>query len=649
MCGIAGCIDFRGRPIDHELLQHACRRLAHRGPDDRGVWLSEGGDPRVGLAHTRLAVIDPGPAGRQPMCDAAGRRVIVFNGEIYNYRELHEDLAHRGHHFRTQSDTEVLLCGYAEWGDGLFERLNGMWALCLFDADRGRGVLVRDRFGIKPLLYAAEPDRLVFGSEMSALALLADSAELCAEGLGHYLRFGYIAQPRTIYRDCRRLPPGHLLHFDARGSRAPQRYYRPTIDPDLSRLSYPEACRAVRDRLRRSVRAREVADVPIGAFLSGGLDSSIVVRHLAEDRGAGVRTFSVGFADQPQYDESRYARQVAEYLGTEHHPLALTGQEVLDQLPSVLDGLSEPFADASLIPTVLLSRHARGTVTVALSGDGADELFGGYRRYLGHRYLEAFLRLPRGIRQRLCEPLLRALPVSKSNSIEDLLRQIRKLLRTAGTAPLQRHWAWSRITDAETERLLDPHGLLPPPDAELDRVAAGVDRGLLEAWSDDPLNQILMTDLQYQLPADMLTKVDLASMACGLEVRVPMLDPAVVSLAVSLPSEFKIAGAHRKRLLVDAYRGALPPQVLKRRKMGFELPVGEFLRAQWRDVFLSTVSRKVVQELPPLDFDGVMGLYRDHCDRRIECADTLYAVLVLCWWVTGRRRSPGPQGGLRPP
>lgn len=643
MCGIAGIIDFRGRPVSPARLGLCCDRLAHRGPDDRGTWLGHTPAFSIGLAHTRLAVIDPKPEGRQPMFDSQDRFVIVFNGTIYNYRELRNELSAEGCSFRTETDTEVILNGYSRWGWRVLERLNGMWAFCLVDTRDGVGFLVRDRFGIKPLIYSVSEDELGFASEMGAWEALTNSAlNVRPAGVHHYLRYGYIAQPHTIYEGCHRLLPGCLLHFDRSGAGRPQRYYRLQPDDQLAGLSYPEACQELRARIGRSVKLRTVSDVPLGAFLSGGLDSSIIVSHLASDTSARPHTFSIAFADQPRYDESRYARLVARHFGTDHHELDLRFDDVIKHLPVMLNHLAEPFADASLIPVSLLSGHARRGVTVALSGDAADELFGGYDRYVGHHLLQRYRRLPRLLRRRLIEPLLAVLPASKSNWLGNRVRQARKLLRSQAENELERHLMWSRSLSPQAELLLDPNRHMPCVSSAESILEEVLGPDLVRFWSHDPLNLILLLDLHYQLPADMLHKVDLASMYYGLEVRVPMLDPAVVELAASMSSAFKLQGRTAKRILRDAYRDVLPSEILARKKMGFELPIGEFLRHGLRDMFFDVVSPRTIEALPPLSFQGVMELYREHVERRAEHADILYALLVLCFWKSARSAAHRP-------
>ncbi|MCZ6651971.1 MAG: asparagine synthase (glutamine-hydrolyzing) [Planctomycetota bacterium] len=637
MCGIAGIIDFAGRTLSRVRLDHACDRLHHRGPDDRDTWVCESQALSVGLACTRLAVIDPRPAGRQPMIADGGRLIVVFNGEIYNHRALRDELTAGGCTFKSDTDTEVLLHGYRAWGMGLLDRLNGMWAFCIYDTQERCGFLARDRFGIKPLVYAEFDDELVFASEMSVLESVSNAPrELWPASVHHYLRFGYIPHPDTIYKHFHRLSPGHFLRFDADGPQTPQRYYTVRACPQLGALSYEEAAVELRARIGQSVKDRMVADVPLGAFLSGGLDSSIIVSHLAAESSSPPQTFSIGFEGQPRYDETHYAEIVAARFGTEHHAITLSFDDVIEHLPKMFDHLGEPFADASLIPTSLVSAHARRSVTVALSGDGADELFGGYYRYLGHHYLRHYQRTPQWMREVFFEPLLAVLRSTKSSGFGNRIRQAKKLLRTQVDDPLERHFVWSRILSPEAERQLDPGGDMPyfPAFAPFFEQTLGAE--LFNRWADDPLNQIMLMDLHYQLPADMLHKVDLASMYHSLEVRVPMLDPAVVELAAALPSEFKLRRKSRKRLLVHAYRDVLPAEILTRPKMGFELPIGEFLRGPLRDMFLSTVTREVVERIPPLDYDGIMQIYKDHADRRAENADILYALLVLCWWKAKR-------------
>ena len=631
MCGICGTVHFSERPVAREALEEACAALRHRGPDHTGTWVDADRGSTVGMGAVRLAVLDPSPAGHQPMHDSSGRFHLAFNGEIYNYRTLRQELAEVGHHFASDGDTEVVLAACARWGTEALLRFNGMWALAFYDSETRAGFLSRDRFGIKPLFFRAHNGGLSFASELQAIIALAEGGlGLDSDAVVQHLQFGYIAHPSTIYREVRRLSPGHYLKFDASGTRSPVKYFDPVSDRRTRAIGdYRDTLVTLRRRLADAVVYRRVSDVPIGAFLSGGLDSSIIVRHLSEAVGRPIQTFAVGYAGQRAYDETKYARLVASRFGTDHHEFVLTEQQVLNAIPLVLDHLGEPVGDSSIIPTSLVSGFARQFVTVALSGDGGDELFGGYWRYLGHRSVELYNRVPAVIRLLLLEPLLRTFGSAKSSLLANRMRQFRKLLRSREPGHLARHVAWSRILAPEAEGLFGDHAQ-----------AAGCDRHTLElaraltAGLDDPdwLNGILAFDLQYQLPADMLHKVDLAGMMHSLEVRVPFLDPAVVSLALASPADFKIYRGLRKRVLTDAYRGRLPDAVLDRPKQGFEVPIGEFLRGPLREMFHDTVTRRVVESFGLLSYDAVTRLYAEHRDRRAEHADVLFAILSLCWW-----------------
>ncbi|MCP4250964.1 MAG: asparagine synthase (glutamine-hydrolyzing) [bacterium] len=646
MCGIAGIIDFAGETIDPGSLTAACASMRHRGPDDQGAWSDRVGPGRavnVGLAAVRLAVQDLSAAAHQPMARQDGRYRLVFNGEIYNFRELAAEL---GETFESSGDTEVVLAACIRWGHEALQRFNGMWALAFLDTHSGSGFLARDRFGIKPLLYSATPGdraRCCFASEMRTLdGLVPDPGSIDPQALLHYLRFGYIADPATIYREVRRLPPGCYLPFEPGGTGAVHRYYDlPTAPAGDGPADYSAACSRVRDLVFQAVAARRVADVPVGAFLSGGLDSSIVVAHLASCGTAPVRTFSIGYAEHGGYDETRYARLVARHFATQHQEIKLTYDDVVAALPPMLDHLSEPFADSSILPTALVSRFAREQVTVALSGDGGDELFGGYWRYLGHEAARTYRRLPRWLRRSIIEPLLARAPVSRATSWSNRLRQFRKLLRNFDGDVWDRHLAWSRILAPEAEAILRPAArrLLEERDPVRERMAATAPDAA------DPLNRVLAFDLQYGLPADMLHKVDLASMFHSLEVRVPLLDVALVEAVAPLPVRFKVDRGLGKRLLIDAHRGLLPDEILTRRKQGFEVPVGEFLRGPLASMFRDTVTPTSLDRLELIDYPAVQRIYSDHCARRGEHTELLFALLVLCHWEGRRHGRAGASAG----
>ncbi|MHC4696857.1 MAG: asparagine synthase (glutamine-hydrolyzing) [Planctomycetota bacterium] len=645
MCGICGVAHFSDKPVARTALERSCVELRHRGPDHTDTWVDVEAGGAVGLGATRLAVIDPLPACNQPMHDPSGRFHLAFNGEIYNFREVRRELIDAGEKLTTDGDTEVVLTACARWDVDALARFNGMWAIAFYDSQTRTGFLSRDRFGIKPLFYRVAPDGLYFANELGALeALGAFDRSIDPQALTEHLQFGYIAQPKTIFKAVRRLEPGHCLRFHASGVEQPTRYYRlPTISADgdapvSNRChrppDYGDTCVNLRRRLADAVVARRVSDVPIGAFLSGGLDSSIVVAHLAAASGRPAQTFSVGYADERKYDETAYARIVADAFGTEHHELIVTQQDALEAIPRILDHLGEPVGDSSIVPTSLVSQFARQHVTVALSGDGGDELFGGYWRYLGHDTLAAYQRIPGFVRRLLVEPALGAMSSSRSSALANRVRQFRKLIRTAAADHLVRHVAWSRILAPEVETLFLDHERAQQCDHRLAEIAQQLTAGLSDA---DELNRILAFDLQYQLPADMLQKVDLASMMHSLEIRVPFLDYRVVEFAAPLPGSFKIDRGLRKRILMDAYRGRLPDIVLDRSKQGFEVPIGEFLRGPLREMFSDTVTRDVVESFGLLSYDGVETILSEHLARRADHADLLFALLSLCWWQ--RRKS----------
>lgn len=584
----------------------------------------------MGLGAVRLAVLDPSPASDQPMHHASGRFHLTYNGEVYNYRDLRQELREAGEEFATDGDTEVVLAACARWGIGAFTRFQGMWALAFYDSHTRTGFLGRDRFGIKPLFYSADDRGLTFASELDVLMSLNAGDRTVDQGaLTHFLRFGYIAHPATIYRQARRLAPGHYLEFDATQALAPEKYYSVPTSVTGPETTYSDACVRVRRALADAIVSHRVSDVPIGAFLSGGLDSAVVVAELAAATGSPVRTFAVGYAAQRSYDETEYARLVAQAFGTEHHEIVLTDREVLGAIPRILDHLGEPVGDSSIIPTSLVSQFAARSVTVALSGDGGDELFGGYWRYLGHDSLAVYQLLPVVLRRLVIEPALRVLGSSRSSVIGNRVRQFRKLLRGTQTGAMERHLAWSRILSPEAEPLLRDAEQL----AACDRRVGQLARKLTAALdAEEPLRAILVFDLLHQLPADMLHKVDVASMMHSLEVRVPFLDPTVVSVAVALPSRFKIDRGLRKRVLTDAYRGRVPDAVLDRGKQGFEVPIGEYLRGPLRGVFHDVVSREVVESFGTLSHDAVLRILDEHVRHRSEHADLLFAILSLCWW-----------------
>jgi asparagine synthase (glutamine-hydrolysing) len=611
------------------------RALAHRGPDGGGVWISRApapdGDVHVGLGHRRLAIVDLSGAGAQPMSTPDGRFTIVFNGEVYNHPALRADLSAR-HAFRSRSDTEVLLHGWAEAGSAFLDRVEGMFALAIWDARERVLTLARDAFGEKPLFYASLESSFLFASELSAF--LADPGfprAIDPDALDHYLTWSAVPAPWTIFAAARRLPPGCLLRVEAGGPGAPPKLHeaawftpRPAADP-------PATGREARARLRAaieaSVRARLTGDVPVGAFLSGGIDSSILVGVAARASEGTLRTFSVGFEGAGPFDERAFAREVAQMHGTRHTEIALSRRDALAEANALLDTLDEPFGDSSAIPTSLVSRHARAHVKVALSGDGADELFAGYWKYAAEALAPVYAGIPAPLRRALAR-LAAGLPEDRRTPAGEALRRARKFLTRFDADPAARHAAWMRVFDADSKRAL----LVEPDGDRFRRTEALVDRLFREAHGADPLAAMLHADLRHTLPTDMLAKVDRMSMRHGLEVRVPYLDPGVVALALAIPSRWKLRGARRKAILIDACGDLLPRRLRRRPKRGFEIPLAEWFRADLRDVLHDTLAEPAIRAQGLLRPGAVARLLREHDTRARDHAARLWNLLVLCAW-----------------
>ncbi len=635
MCGFAGIAAREGRVPERRLLERMAGTIVHRGPDEEGFHTGDG----IGLAFRRLSIIDLA-TGSQPLANEDGSVVVVFNGEIYNFRELREELRGRGHRFRTTSDTEVLVHLYEECGERLVERLNGMFAFALWDAGRRRLLLARDHVGIKPLLYAETPRGLVFGSEMGAILASGDVDEsIDPVGLQLHLAWGAVPAPRTILQSVRRLPPGHVLAWSEGGGRI-TRYWHP-LDADANEpvlRTFDEAHRRLRELLDDSVRRQVVSDVPLGAFLSGGVDSTAIVGLMAR-HVPSVHTFSVGFADDPVFDETRFARDAASFHRTQHQEASLRASDLRALVPTILDPLAEPFGSASLLPTFVVSQRTRERMTVALSGDGADELFAGYNKYLGEELRRIWARIPAPLRHALLEPAIRALPASRATRAADLARKARRFVEGAQGDAATRHERWMRFASVEDVAALlglpstvrDPDSLNPGL-AIVREIQADYDaRGLV-----DPLNRVLFTDLSLALPTDMLHKVDVASMRNSLEVRVPFLDPRVVRLAMAMPGAWKMHRGARKIVLKAAVRDLLPPSIRHRPKAGFDVPVGEWIKSSMRDLVRDVVFSKGGV---PLDRHVLERWFQEHESSKVDRTKVIWAVFTLRWWEASRARA----------
>lgn len=566
MCGIAGFVRGDGGPADRDILSRMTARIAHRGPDGDGLFV----DGPVALGHRRLAIIDPA-GGAQPLGNEDGSVQVTYNGELYNELELRPWLEARGHRYRTSTDTESLVHLYEELGADFVRELNGMFALALWDAPRQRLVLARDRMGQKPLFYAETPaGGLVFGSEPKALLEHPDVPRaLDPEGLARYLFYEYIPSPGSIWRGFRKLPHAHALIWEAGRTRLVRYWYPPDPWPEDQVAPLADAADQFWNDFRAAVARHRRSDVPIGVFLSGGVDSSSVVAALAElESAASIRTFSIGFEDR-SFDESPHFESVARRLGTDHHQRTFSVQDVLDLLPDLAGWLDEPFGDASILPTHLLSRFAREQVKVVLGGDGADELLAGYPTFVAEGPANLYRRLPSAAR-RLTAAAVGRLPVDHRNFSLDF--KLKQFLRGADSPLPLAHQRWLGSFSGPEIRAL----LADPP--ALDVEAEHLDRAAAIAPDADPLTRSLLLYQDTYLPEDILNKVDRASMACSLEVRAPFLDARLVDDMERLPASYKRYGRQTKRLLKHAAAGKLPAGILRRPKKGFGIPVARWLR-----------------------------------------------------------------------
>ena len=564
MCGIAGFVNPEGKAADPEILARLTAAIAHRGPDGDGFYC----EGPAGLGHRRLSIIDV-EGGAQPMSNEDGTVWVTFNGEIYNDPELRSWLLGRGHTFRTSCDTESLVHLYEEHGPEFVEKLNGMFALAIWDIPRQRLVLARDRMGQKPLLYAeTSAGSFVFGSEPKALLAHPDVARrLDPDGLARYLFYEYIPGPNSIWEGMRKLPPAYLLVREGGVSTLRRYWTSPEVVDEP--CSFEEASERFWDDFRAAVGRHRRSDVPLGVFLSGGVDSSSVAAALAElEPAQGIRTFSIGFDDK-SFDESDHARAVAAQLGTDHRERKFSAEMVMEHLPEVAGWLDEPFGDASILPTHLLSRFAREEVTVALGGDGADELMAGYPTFAAERASNFFKKLPRAARA-LAGAAVGRLPVDHGNISLDF--KLKQFLRGASEPSALAHQRWlGSYSGSEI-------GLLLVEGPRIDVEGEHVDRASRLAPGSDPLTRSLRLYQDTYLPDDILAKVDRASMACGLEVRAPFLDARLVDSIQRLPASFKYGKGTTKRLLKQAAKGRLPAAILDRPKKGFGIPVARWLR-----------------------------------------------------------------------
>jgi asparagine synthase (glutamine-hydrolysing) len=627
MCGICGIYDFaRGSPADAWLLEQMIQTLVHRGPDGGGIHV----DGPAGLAARRLAIIDL-EHGHQPMVAEDGDICVVQNGEILNHLELRADLERAGTRFRTGCDTEVLLHMYRAHGPEFVTRLRGMFAVAVWDRRERRLVLARDRFGIKPLYYEVGRGRLSFASELKALLRQPDfSRELDRDALHAYLAFNSIPAPLTIFRGARKLPPGHMLICSPEGGPQVTRFARPAPAGEEMLRREPSAVLAaeLRERLDESVRAHLLADVPVGVWLSGGVDSSIVAALAAKASPDRISTFSIGFRERT-FNELALARQVADRYGTKHHELVVT-PEIADLLPRLVGAFDEPYADSSAIPTFLVSQLAAEHVKVVLSGEGGDEMFGGYETYSADQ-----LALRIGPAASRLAPLVERLP--SSNARVSLDYRAKRFVGAASLPPLERHHGWKEIfSSTERERLLQPGWRDPEAD-----VLAGWRRRFAETPEAPLLARLQDVDIGIYLADDLLVKTDRMSMFHGLEARVPFVDTVVSELALALPTKLKVRGLSKKRLLRQAAVPLIPRDILKARKRGFSIPAAAWLRGELEPLARELLAPERTRSQGFFDPTYVTGLIDQHVARRADNSRQLWGLMCLSLWAEQTRNPSG--------
>ncbi len=626
MCGITGIMAFNlvGR-MNMIHLAHATRALEKRGPDFQDIYY----DQFAGLGHRRLSIIDLSEQANQPMWDEEQRYALVFNGEIFIYRRLRADMEKQGVPFRTQSDTEVLLRLLILEKEKALTKLNGFFAFCLYDRKEQTFLLARDRYGVKPLLYLYDEDKFIFASEMKAMLQYGIDKTLDYESLYAYLQLNYIPAPNTIFSQVKKLLPGHYMMLSGRDLTIEPYYQIPRATTTNKPLPYEEAQEQCRQLLEAAVQRRLVADVPLGCFLSGGIDSSIVTG-LASRYKPDLHTFSIGFRDEPFFDETHYASLVAKHFNTRHTVFSLTNQDLYRHLNDILNYIDEPFADSSAINVYILSRETRKHATVALSGDGADELLGGYNKHEAH-----FRALNRTWKENMVAalyPLWHILPKSRNNFFSNRIRQLERFSRALHHAPAERYWQWAALTPAgKALKLLSDNSL-----ANLNRQLFEQQK---ESWlatipENESLNDILLTDMKLVLPNDMLTKVDLMSMANSLEVRNPFLDVEFVNFVATLPADYKINRNLRKRIVQDAFRTLLPPELYNRPKKGFEVPLLKWFRGEMKALILDDLlAEKFIREQNIFSWAEVNNLKKQLFSANPgDVHAQIWALVVFQWW-----------------
>ena len=629
MCGICGILDFSNQGISQALLQKMTQSFSYRGPDDEGFLV----DPPVGLGHRRLSIIDLSPLGRQPMSNEDDSIWLIFNGEIYDFKALRTHLEEKGHTLKSRTDSETIIHLYEEEGVHCLRHLNGMFAFAIWDKRLQQLWLVRDRLGLKPMHYFWDGNKFVFASEMKAI--LYDPTipkEIDWEALDLYLTLNYIPAPWTIFKNIKKLAPGHFLTVK-QGGLSIEPYWDIPIDSNQWASSNTASLSDQKNRLyqliENAVQRRLISDVPLGAFLSGGIDSSIIVALMARNSEQPVKTFSIGYKDLPSFDETNYAREVAAFHHTDHHEFKLGYQDILDVFPKVLENVDEPFADSSAVPTYIVSRETKNHVTVALSGDGGDELFAGYRMYQGEYWSQYYSKIPAFLRDGLIAPLINFLPDTREKPSLEKIRRVKKFIKGMSNSFAERFYAWREIFPYSLRK-----DLLTAPLNEnryLQHIRKTVETQS-NRFNGDTINMMLYMDIKGLLPNDMLTKVDRMSMANSLEVRVPFLDYSVVEYVFQLRGDTKLHGRTGKYILMETFKEILPPSLHNRPKWGFEMPIGAWLKKELRFLVDDYLNRGTIQKQDIFRYDVIMDLVNKHMTGRQDTSWHLWNLIVFQHW-----------------
>src|SRR5258707_600172 len=620
MCGIVGIVRNDKSDVDQALLERMSAAIRHRGPDDDGFYLNGA----VGLGMRRLAIIDL-KGGQQPVHNQDRTAWIVFNGEIYNYLELREKLEKLGHTFYTNSDTEAIIHAYDRYGSDCAKHLRGMFAFAIWDERTQELFLARDRVGKKPLLYAQVNGQVLLGSEFSALLLHPEiSRDILPEALDYYFTFMRVPAPLTAYRAIKKLEPAHTLRW-RKGEIKTERYWQPDFSHKL-KITEEEAGEQAIEILRDAVRVRLMSEVPLGAFLSGGIDSSAVVALMSEESSERIKTFSIGF-DEQDFSELHDARRVAEHVGAEHHEFIVRA-DAMEVLPILVDHYGEPYADSSAVPTYYVAKETRKHVTVALNGDGGDESFAGYERYVAMGLAEKYLRLPAFLRDSVIREAVDWIPTSETS--RSRVRDAKRFLQAASLPKVDRYMRWVSVFDAEAKRSLYSQSF----QQEIGTSRAG---SLLEPWftranGSGIVDAALLTDIMTYLPNDLLVKVDIATMAVSLEARSPFLDHHVIEFAASLPEKMKLRRLTTKYLLKRVLTRLLPAENLNRRKMGFGVPIGHWFRGTLQPFLRDTLLSEKALGRGLFKPEQVLEIIDQHVEGRMDHSHRLWSLLMLELW-----------------